>query len=304
MEKDDSKTVIREATEQDKPRESKKRDACLLVMAGATIGAMHKLPNRGDVTIGRANDADIRIGDDDISRNHARISVRRSGQVTITDLVSTNGTYVNGAKILEQTLNDGDKIQLGPRLLLKFQYQDAVEEEFQRKLFESAVKDGLTGIYNKKYFLDRIDTDIAYAKRHHTPLALLLFDIDHFKTINDTFGHSAGDHVLKQLTTIVKRTVRTEDLFARFGGEEFVVLMRDVDEKEAMALAERLRGRVEQTAFEYGGKRIAVTISIGVGIMQMDPKPSMQSSAELVNFADRCLYQAKRGGRNRVVGQG
>jgi two-component system cell cycle response regulator len=303
QDEDDNRTVIRVPIARGNESDSGKREANLLVMAGATIGVTHKLPYRGDAIIGRGDEAAVRIGDEDVSRSHARISIRPDGQVTLTDLGSTNGTYVNGVQITEHILHDGEKIQLGPRVVLKFQYQDALEEEFQRKLFESAVKDGLTGIYNKKYFLDRIEADIAYAKRHYTPLVLLLFDIDHFKQINDTFGHAAGDHVLKHLAATVKRAVRTEDSFARFGGEEFAILMRGIDDAKALMSAERLRRLVEKTEFEYGGKRMAVTISIGIGVLSTDPQSPVQTSADLVNRADHRLYEAKRGGRNRVVGK-
>lgn len=302
MAEDGNKTIIRSVPASRADAVSAKREAYLIVISGGTVGAMHKLPERGELVIGRAPDAGIRIGDEDVSRHHARISVAADGEVLLTDLDSTNGTYVNAVKITEHRLQDGDKVQIGPQVVLKFQYQDAVEEEFQRKLFESAVKDGLTGVYNKKYFLDRIDADFAYAKRHRTPLALLLFDIDHFKRINDTFGHAAGDYVLKQLALVIKQTLRSEDLFARFGGEEFAILVRGFDDEKARILAERLRGLVEHAAFAFDGKRIAVTISIGIGTVGADDA-SPQDTTELVLRADQYLYEAKRKGRNRVAGK-
>jgi two-component system, cell cycle response regulator len=283
------------------PDTSAKRGACLIVIAGGTVGMMHKLPTSGEIFIGRTADAGIQIEDDGVSRKHARISITTDRRIVLNDFGSTNGTYINGIKIVEQVLLDGDKIQLGPDVVLKFQYQDALDEDFQRRLFESAVKDGLTGIYNKKYFLDRIETDVAYAKRHKTPLALIIFDIDHFKKINDTYGHAAGDHVLKELSALVKRTIRGEDVFARFGGEEFVLLMRDVDEAQASMLAERLRRLVEQAQFEFDGKQIPFTISLGVCAMGANDDAPIQGSADLVNRADQYLYKAKRAGRNRVM---
>ena len=280
-----------------------KQEACFIVIAGGTVGQMYKLSGTGDIFIGRATDAEIRVDDEGVSRKHARVSQTPNQQVIIIDLGSTNGTYVNGAKIGEQVLRDGDKVQIGATTVLKFQYQDALEESFQRKLFDSAVKDGLTQIYNKKYFLDRIETDFAYAKRHKAMLTLMIFDIDHFKKINDTHGHPAGDYVLRELANLVKRTVRNEDVFARFGGEEFVVLMRDVDDAKALVLAERLRRVVEGNRFEFEGTHVPVTISIGIGTMAANQNPPVQDSADLVNRADQYLYKAKRGGRNRVEGR-
>jgi two-component system cell cycle response regulator len=278
-----------------------KQDACLIVLAGGTVGMLHILPDAGEIYIGRTADAGIQIDDDGVSRKHARILITPEHEVVIHDLESTNGTYVNGVKIAEQALRNGDKLQIGPQVILKFQYQDALEEDFQRKLFESAVKDGLTGIYNKKYFLDRIETDFSYAKRHKTTLTLIIFDIDHFKKINDQYGHSTGDYVLKELAALVKRTIRGEDILARFGGEEFVVLMRDVDEAKASMLAERLRRLIEQAVFELEGQRMPVTISLGIGTLNADQSPPIETPTDLVNCADQYLYKAKRGGRNRVA---
>lgn len=277
-----------------------KQEACFIVIAGGTVGQMYKL-TKPDIFIGRATDAEIRVDDEGVSRKHARISMTPNQQVILIDLGSTNGTYVNGAKVSEQVLRDGDKLQIGSNTVLKFQYQDEEEEKALKRLFESAVKDGLTGIYNKKYFVDRIETDFAYAKRHRSALTLLIFDIDHFKAVNDNNGHPTGDYVLRELADLVKRTVRNEDVFARFGGEEFVVLMRDVDDTRALVLAERLRRLIEGHRFEFEGKHIPVTVSVGIGTMTADTQ--MAEPAELVNRADQYLYKAKRGGRNRVEGQ-
>jgi len=306
-EDDHKTTIVSDPLGAKKPSAHVKQDACLIVIAGGTVGMMHKLPGTGEIVIGRTDDAAIQLDDDGVSRKHARISITPNLQVVLNDLGSTNGTYVNGARVIEHVLKNGDKVQIGPQAVLKFQYQDELDEEFQRILFESAVKDGLTGIYNKKYFLDRIETDFSYAKRHHAPLALIMFDIDHFKKINDGHGHPAGDHVLKELAALVKRTIRNEDVLARFGGEEFVLLMRDVDDEKALMLAERLRRAVEQAPFEFEGQRIPVTISVGVGTMSDSHNLPMQKSEDLVSNADRSLYQAKRAGRNRVavnVGEG
>jgi two-component system, cell cycle response regulator len=277
-----------------------KRQACLVVIAGTKMGAMYPVPEVGKVDIGRSSTATICIDDEGVSRRHAEMSITNRG-VVLADLNSTNGTYVNGRRIVERLLRSGDKIQVGPRTILRFQYQDAVDEAFQRQLFESAVKDGLTGIYNKKYFVDRIEADVAYARRHKTALTLFMLDIDHFKNINDTYGHPAGDHVLKQVATLLRRTIRTEDIFARFGGEEFALLMRDVDDQKALMLAERMRRKVEEASFVFAGKRIAVTISIGIGTTNSSSETAIQTPAELIEQADQSLYRAKRTGRNRVV---
>ena len=279
----------------------KKEEPCFIVIAGGTVGMMYKL-TKDDIYIGRATDAEIRVDDEGVSRRHARVSITPGQQVILVDLGSTNGSFVNGHKVGEQVLRDGDKVQIGSTTVLKFSYQDETEQSFQRKIFDSAVKDGLTGIYNKKYFMDRIETDFAYAKRHRSPLTLLLFDIDHFKKINDSHGHPAGDHALRELSAFVKKTVRNEDVFARFGGEEFAILMRDVDDTKALVVAEKVRRGIESLKVEFDGVRLPVTVSVGIGTMTAATNPPVQDAADLVNRADQYLYKAKRNGRNRVEG--
>jgi PleD family two-component response regulator len=155
---------------------------------------------------------------------HARLSVQ-GVEVYIEDLKSANGTQVNGEKVTSRVpLRDGDKITAGATTILKFTYGDDLEETFQRKLLEAAIRDGLTKAYNKQYFLERLDTEVAFAQRHKTSLSLLMLDVDHFKRINDTFGHPRGDEVLVKLAGVVHETIRKEDVFTRYGGEEFAIL--------------------------------------------------------------------------------
>ncbi|HVO32229.1 MAG TPA: GGDEF domain-containing protein [bacterium] len=301
---EDEKTAVRDIRslfgEQSSPE--KREVPYFIVIAGGTVGMMYKLTQQ-DTYIGRATDAEIRVDDEGVSRKHARVSTTPNQQVIIIDLGSTNGTYVNGQKVAEQVLRDGDKVQIGSTTVLKFSYQDALEESFQRKLFDSAVKDGLTGIYNKKYFVDRLETDFPHAKRHRANLTLMIFDIDHFKKINDTHGHPAGDHCLRELAGLIKKTLRNEDVFARFGGEEFVILTRDVDDTGALVLAERIRRLVEGNKFVFEGKTIPVTISVGISTMTATSNPPFTDAADMVNRADQYLYKAKRSGRNRVEGK-
>jgi diguanylate cyclase (GGDEF)-like protein len=195
-------------------------------------------------------------------------------------------------------LADGDKIQLGSATILKLTFQDAIEEGFQRQMFESASRDALTNIYNKRFFLERLSSEFAYAVRHNALLSLILLDIDHFKRVNDTYGHLAGDYVLATLAQLVGPVVRSEDVFARYGGEEFVVMSRSTDPPSAAVVSERIRQHVASHPFEYDGKRIAITVSLGVAGM---PRPDVKSPEDLIERADRALYEAKHAGRNRVV---
>ncbi len=269
--------------------------AYLIVLAGENVGQMIKLSG-SDVVLGRGQDAHVRITDDNISRRHARL-FQVEGKMRIEDLGSANGTRVNGEEITQKPLLDGDKIELGSTTVLKFTYHDELDEQFQRNMYDAAQRDGLTKAFNKRYFLDRLLAEFAYAKRHGANLSLLMVDADHFKKVNDVHGHVAGDVVLVKLAGIAAATIRTEDVFARYGGEEFAVICRGIAPDGAAKLSERLRKLVEQTDFIYENKRLRVTVSIGVAGF---PNVAFTTSTDLILAADEALYDAKRAGRNRV----
>jgi diguanylate cyclase (GGDEF)-like protein len=215
----------------------------------------------------------------------------------LEDMGSTNGTFCNGARVQRQVLADGDKILLGSTTILKFTYQDKLDEMFQRQMSESALRDGLTKAFNKRYFAERLESEYLYAVRHDAPMSLMFLDIDHFKRINDVHGHPAGDHVLVELAKLAHGSLRNEDIFARYGGEEFAVISRGTDLDDAKQAAERLRSAVEEHTFSYEGKTIPVTISVGVA---RAPCPGVASPADFIALADETMYAAKRSGRNRV----
>jgi diguanylate cyclase (GGDEF)-like protein len=179
--------------------------------------------------------------------------------------------------------------------------QDRLEEQFQKSIYESATRDGLTGAYNKKYFLDTLRKEFAYCVRHSLPLSIVMFDVDHFKKVNDTYGHPAGDQVLARIGLRVTETVRTEDLFARYGGEEFALMLREAEEREAIICAERCRRAVEQSEFNFNNSKVKVTISLGVSTLRSN---EFQKPEEFLAMADMYLYKAKQGGRNRVEALG
>jgi len=269
--------------------------AQLVVLAGSNVGEMYNLV--GTLIVGRGREAGIRVQTDGISRQHARIKVG-PGSVVLEDLGSTNGSFVNGERIVKCELKDGDKIQFGSSTILKFTYQDDIEEDFQRQMFESASRDALTGLYNKRFLLERLQSEFAFALRHKAQLSLLIFDIDHFKRINDTYGHLAGDYVLSTLGQIITPMIRAEDILARFGGEEFVIMSRSTNPPSIAAVAERVRAGVERFPFVHDGKTLRVTVSLGIAGM---PHDAIKTSEDLLGSADRALYEAKGSGRNRVV---
>jgi two-component system cell cycle response regulator len=289
-----TETALRAASQA--PPSSGRDRPFLVILSGGSVGEMYPLKQQ-ETIVGRSQGATIRINDDGISRRHAKLTVK-GGELHVEDLKSANGTLVNGERLdSPRLLKDGDKITLGSTIVLKFTYSDDLEFAFQRKMLEAALRDGLTGAFNKRYLMDRLATEIAFAQRHKTPLSLIMLDVDHFKKINDTFGHPAGDQVLVALARVVQEAIRTEDILARFGGEEFAVLCRSVDTSKAGILAERLRERVAAMVVEHEDEPIPVTVSLGVaGFPEV-----AESSEKLIATADEALYEAKKQGRNRVV---
>ena len=270
--------------------------AYIIVMSGQNVGEMYKVTS-DQITLGRGGGADVRLVDEGISRFHCRLQVA-GDDVFVEDLKSRNGTFVNGERITQRKLEDGDKFQLGRTTVVKFGFHDQLEESFQRRMFDSALRDGLTGAYNKRYFLDRLHGELRFSLRHRSPLALLLFDLDYFKAINDTHGHLAGDRVLAEFSGYILDSIRNEDVFARYGGEEFVILCRLIGAGDALRFADRLRRGVESLSIEHEGSRIAISASIGLACL---PDLPVDTANQLLRAADRALYQAKSLGRNRVV---
>jgi diguanylate cyclase (GGDEF)-like protein len=274
-----------------------KRDrAYLVVLAGTAVGEMYKIEAEKTI-IGRGQKAQIRLLDEGISREHAQVVIE-GNKVVLHDLGSTNGTFCNGLKVDRKELADGDKILVGSTTILKFTYHDNLDEIFQKQMYESALRDGLTKAFNKKYFTDRLESEFTFAVRHTAPLAVVLFDIDHFKKVNDTYGHQAGDHVLSEISSLLMAALRAEDVFARYGGEEFAVICRGSDLSQAQVVGDRMRKAVEGKAFVFEQRTIPVTISVGIAGL---PDPTVKDTHDLVALADKALYQSKHGGRNRVT---
>jgi len=277
-----------------------RRNGILTIASGLEAGKLLRLPTEETVMLGRSPECTFAFDDASLSRVHARV-MRVGAEYFLRDEGSRNGTFVNNIKLERpQALRNGDRIQLGLSTLLRFSLADAEEEAALRKVYEAAILDGLTGIYNRKYFEDRIVTELSHAQRHGTPLAVVISDVDHFKKVNDTYGHLAGDAVLVRVAAILKETVRPEDVLARYGGEEFVILLRGATSQDALALAERVRANIEGATILFDGTPIRITSSGGVA-STADPGQAAER-APLLHAADSRLYQAKQSGRNRVIG--
>jgi two-component system cell cycle response regulator len=279
-------------------QKAKEQEACLIIIRGTPQGHRHFL-TQTEMTLGRDSSADITVSDQGISRKHAKIT-KEDGKVTITDLGSSNGTFINDKKI-----SAGEKVALAKEDMIKlgstiFKFLPAGEMEILSwgDLGSAAHTDPLTKIYNKGYLLEALEAEFKRAKALHTDFCVLFFDLDHFKKVNDTYGHDAGDYVLKEFTSLIRgKYLRPKDVFARYGGEEFVILLSNTTGQAASEIAERIRAAIETHPFIYEGKRLPVTSSLGVAELRSD----IESASTLLKSADKALYAAKEGGRNRVV---
>jgi diguanylate cyclase (GGDEF)-like protein len=271
-------------------------EAVLTILRGESVGALHVLEQHQTV-IGRDPEVGFAIADERLSRRHACI-VRAGGCYFIEDLDSTNGTFVDGKRVRKRrALEDGCRIFLGSSSVLHFRMHDKVELDALREVHALTLRDALTGAFNRRHLQDRLSSEAAYARRHGTPLSLLLLDIDHFKQINDAHGHAVGDAALQQLAQALLALTRKEDVLARYGGEEFALVARGIQRDEVLALAERVRRSVEQQRLITEHGTLTFTVSIGVAHSETGADADTQG---LLNAADRALYAAKDAGRNNV----
>jgi two-component system cell cycle response regulator len=272
----------------------------LIVVRGGIPGTMLRLAQKSS-SLGRSAENTFQFHDSTVSRRHAVLSIDAAGTAWLTDLGSTNGTFVNGWRIALQTpvqVGDGSRIQLGSSTLLKYLKLDPCEEGFQRELYERSVRDNLTGLYNRGYFLSQIGPLAELNSMCELGLALILVDLDHFKRINDTHGHNVGDLILREVADVLRESTRAEDLVARYGGEEFILALPSCSLEQATERAECIRSRLSSRLVDASQARVGVTASLG---LSFTPAGRVRDIATLITAADEALYVAKRSGRNRVI---
>lgn len=272
----------------------------LIVISGGIPGAMLRLAPGGN-RLGRSADNTIQLPDANISRYHAFLGSDDEGQARLTDLGSSNGTFLNGRRLPKDTpvrIHDGDRLQFGASVIVKFIRPDPCEEQFQREMFERTVRDPLTGLYNRAFFLAQFGPLADRGALRGLGTAVLMLDIDHFKRINDTHGHDVGDLVLREVAGVLRQATRADDLVARFGGEEFVVALPVAAPDQATERAERVRSSLASRRILAGGVPLRVTASLGLAFT---PPGRPRSVAALIATADKGLYQAKNAGRDRTV---
>lgn len=260
---------------------------------------------REEVILGRALEADVRVNDPKISRKHARINTiyspdSNTATYILTDLSSRNGTFLNGQKITSEILQPGDKIAIGEHIL-RFEFLDEIDREYHRQIHRLLSHDDLTGLLSSRSFFSELRRESARARSENLPFCVLMMDVDHFKKVNDTYGHLTGSKTLEEIGYCITQNLRSGDVAARLGGEEFAAFLLDATLPQALVAAERIRSVIESTEFSVikHGKPFEkhhVTISIGIASFPDDSSDVI----ELVEMADSALYRAKRGGRNRI----
>jgi diguanylate cyclase (GGDEF)-like protein len=280
-----------------KPQGADATGACLVLIypPGPDMGKRFTL-DRAEFTLGRGTDCDIQVDRDSVSRRHAKV-YRAETSWVVQDLGSTNGSYVNDHPIHEATLRDGDFLKIGAAIF-KFLTGANIEVSYHEEIYRMTIMDGLTSCANKRYFLEFLEREMARCMRYGRPLSLVMFDIDHFKAINDQHGHLTGDYVLKEIAKRLLSRIRREELLARYGGEEFAAVLPETGKAGALEFGEQIRQIVAREPFEFEGDKLPVTISVGVSVYEGQPVDAQA----FIKLADENLYRAKRTGRNRVVG--
>lgn len=289
--------------EKPKPNKRDLRPA-LIFLSGDLIAVPIPL-EREEVILGRAVAADVRLNDSKVSRRHARLRTIKNPadgtpEYVLTDLNSRNGTFLNGQKINQETLQHGDKITLGD-YILRFEMLDEIDREYQRQIHRLLSHDDLTGLLSSRSFFSELRREAKRARLEKRKFCVLMMDVDYFKTVNDTYGHLTGSKNLEEIAFCINEKLRIGDAAARFGGEEFAAFLLDAELAQGLVAADRIRAAIENHGFSIIRRGIApethrITISIGVAAFPHDSRDPI----ELVEMADSALYHAKRQGRNRV----
>lgn len=270
------------------------RDPRLIILSGGPESDILTIPKDRPFVIGRAEGCDLILDDEGVSRRHAQVTQTPDGCV-LEDLASRNGVFIGSQKVQHHRLMPDDIIRVGVQTIIKFSMMDPLEEEYQRRLLQAALRDSLTGLYNRRHFDERLAAESAACRRHGRLLSLAIFDIDNFKQLNDKYGHSVGDEALREVARGLCFQARKEDSIFRYGGEEFCVLFRETGLEGAVTATERRREHIERSTVRFMGKELHLTVSAGVAEWKAGG-----DDLQLLKRADRALYEAKHLGKNRV----
>ncbi len=276
----------------------------LVFLSGDLIAVPIPL-DREEVILGREIGADVRVNDPKVSRRHAMIvsstdPATNETVYTLKDFGTRSGTLLNGQRVSEEVLQNGDKITIGEQIL-RFDLLDEIDREYQRNIHRLISHDDLTGLLSGRSFFSELRREAERSKIINRPFCVLMMDIDYFKNVNDTYGHLTGSKTLEEIGESIIKCLRSGDAAARFGGEEFAAFLLDAEVAQAMVAAERIRKEIEQRQFSVirqgkPNETHHVTISVGIAAFPDDSSDPI----ELVEMADSALYRAKREGRNRT----
>ncbi len=277
----------------------------LVFLSGELIAVPIPL-EREEVILGRALEADVRVNDTQVSRQHARVAAvkSRGSSVTeyvLTDLSSRNGTFLNGRRVANERLRNGDKIAIG-ETILRFDLLDEIDREYQRQIHRLISHDDLTGLLSSRSFFSELRREAQRATVEERPFCVIMMDGDNFKRVNDTFGHLTGSKTIEEIGLSIMTNLRTGDAAARFGGDEFAAFLLDAELPQALVAAERMRESIEKhefTVLQPGRTTETHNITVSIGVSSFPDDSS--DPIELVEMADSALYRAKREGRNRVA---
>lgn len=299
MGKENEEQTVRE-DDRMTPVEASDRPAmpCIVHISGALTDTVYWLSADKELKIGRAPENDLCIRDQSVSQFHARVVLTPKGAVFVQDLGSTNGTFVNGEKVVRHALWDGDKIHIGRQQVLRFCFQVNAQPEAAGRSKTDATRDALTGVYTRQYALARIEKDFIQAKMRHQDLALLMFDVDGFEEIKEAHGPGTCDMVLREVAKVVSSVLRREDIFARYDEHTFAVLLRYQTEAAVVALAQRIGRVVKYHSYPHEGKKIRVTLSLGISSLTR----KMKNAMDLIGEVQDCLEKARRAGRDTING--
>lgn len=290
-------TVVTTPSEKILKKSNSELCVSVTVISGPRTGLTFIVKPNSGLTLGRSPDADIQIIDTGISRKHIYMHYA-DNTVFVEDLESANGTYVNGKQLSgEIEVRNGDQISIGISTVLKFSLSNELDAEYQDHIQQQLSRDALTNAYNRKAFTQCLNNVYITAKQDLAPVCLLMIDIDHFKTINDTHGHQVGDKILKFVAETLFKSVKSVDYVCRYGGDEFSVICPNTDSLRSLQLAEKIRTNVEGLKFKVNDVRINVTVSIGISNY---PENQIQCVSQFIAYADKAMYKAKRNGRNQI----
>ncbi len=292
---DFDKTVIKRYV-----KTAAERQQILTIIDGlpADLGKIIEL-NKASMLIGRGEDADIRLEDFKVSQQHALLKLiktkKESAAFQISDYGSTNGVFLNGEKIKRRRLRNGDLIEIGDTVF-RFSEAGSVEKKIHQQILALTYRDELTGIFNRRFLIIQLQNQFNFYQRYQRPFSLIMIDIDYFKQLNDIFGHLAADLYLKHFTANIKNLLRSSDIFGRFGGEEFLLILPETGISGAETLAQRIVAETEAMILKAEGKLIKTTVSCGITAA----RETDQNLQQILQRVDSALYQAKESGRNCV----